>query len=96
MDQHVRTFFNRSARGFQFGRVDRHSDFVRMTFFNCRPNDRPKRIDRMIFVDDVPNFYEIRFLLRELAHEVAGLLWRVDLQDRRVAEIEFLARDAGD
>ena len=76
--------------------MHRDPNMVGVTFFNCRTDGRPKGIDRMIFVDDVPNFYEIRFLLRELAHEVAGLLWRVDLQDRRVAEIEFLARDAGD
>src|SRR5207247_6389214 len=34
--------------------------------------------------------------LGELAHELARLIGSVDLHNRRIAEIEFLARDTGD
>ena len=96
MDQHVCAFFNRSTRSFQFSRVNCDSDFVRMTFLNGGADNRAERIDRMILVDDVPNLHQIWFLFREFANEFARLIGRIDLHDRRIAEIEFLARDTGD
>ena len=39
---------------------------------------------------------QIGLLLGKFAHECARLLGTIDLDDRRIAEIEFLARDAGD
>src|SRR5215472_10344923 len=72
------------------------TNLLRVTLFDCRAHDRPERIDGMIFVDDVPDLHQIGFLLREFAHELARLIGRVDLHYWRIAEIELLARDAGD
>ena len=95
MHQNVRAFFNCCARRFQFGRVNRHADLMGVTFFNRGANGRPETVDRMILVDDVPDLHQIGFLLGEFAHELARLLGTVDLHDRRIAKIEFLAGDAG-
>ncbi len=96
MDENIRAFFDCRACRLQFGRVHCDADFVRMTFFNCRAHDRPEAFDRMILIDDVPNLHQIGFLLGEFAHEFSRLIGRVDLDDRRIAEIEFLARDTRD
>jgi hypothetical protein len=94
VDKHVRAFFHCRARSLELGCVHRDTDFVRVTLFDCRADDRTERIDGMIFVDDVPDLHQIRFLFRQLAHELARLIGCIDLHDWRIAEIEFLARDA--
>ena len=92
--EHVHAFFNRGARRFQFGRVHGDADFARVAFFNRRTHDRPKRIDRMILINDVPDLQQIRILLRELAYELARLIRIVDLNNWRIAQIELRPRHA--
>ena len=46
-------------------------------------------LNRMIFVHDVPDFDDVRFLFGKLAHELPCLLGSIDLHNRRIAEIEF-------
>ena len=96
VDKHIGAFFNGRARGFQFGRVNGDANFVRVTFFNRRTRNGPKRIDRMIFVHDVPDFHQIGLLLDEFANELPRLLGSLDLHNWRIAEIKFLARNTGD
>src|SRR5262249_51497349 len=87
--------FNCCARRFQFGRVNRDPDFVSVTLFNCRARDRAEFLDRLILIDDVPDLYQIRFLRRELADELARLIRGFDLHYWWIAEIEFFARYTG-
>jgi hypothetical protein len=93
VNKHVRAFFHRRARGLELCCVHGDTNLVGMTLFDRRPDDRPKGVDRMILVDDVPDLHQIRFLFRQFTHELACLVRRVDLNDWRIAEIEFLARD---
>src|SRR4029077_19257823 len=67
-----------------------------VTFFDRRADNRTEAVNRMILVDDVPNLHEIGILGGELAHELEGLIRRVDLDYGRIAEIELRSRDAGD
>src|SRR5207249_2835711 len=94
--EHIGAFFNSSARGLQFGRVNCDAQFARVTFFDRCADDRPETVERMIFIDDVPNLHEIGILRGEFAHEVARLIGRIDFYDRRIAKIELWSRDAGD
>ena len=96
MDEDVGAFFHGGARCFQFGRMNRDAQFARMTLFNRRANDRPKAIDRMVFIDDVPDLHQVRFLLGQFADELARLIGSFELHYRRIAKIEFLARNARD
>jgi len=96
VNENVRAFFDGGTRRLQFGRMDRDANVVRVTFFNRCPDRRSKRIDRMILVDDLPDLHEVGFLLGQFAHELARLIRAVDLDDRRITQIELLARDAGD
>ena len=89
--EHIGPFFDRRARRLQFSRMNRDADFVRMTFFNRRTDDRPKRIDRIVLIDDVPNLHQVWILFRQFAHEFARLIRRIDFHDRRIAKIKFLA-----
>ena len=57
MDEHVRAFFHRGARGLELGSVHSNASFVRMTFFNRCADDRPEALNRMIFVHDVPDLH---------------------------------------
>ena len=90
--KNVRAFFHRGARRLEFGGVNGHADLARVTLFDRRPHDRPEAVDRMIFVDDVPNLHEIGILRGEFAHEFARLLRVVDLNYGRVAQIELRPR----
>ena len=96
MYEHVCAFFHRGARGLQLGRVYCDTNFVRVTLFNRRADNRPKAVNRMIFVDNVPDLDQIRFSAREFPDEIARLLRSIDLHNRRIAEIEFLPRHARD
>ena len=89
VDEHIGAFFHGGARRFQFCRVHGHANFVGVTFFDRSANDRPKRVDRMILIDDVPDFNEIWILRGQFAHELARLLGSIDFDDRRIAQIEF-------
>ncbi len=88
-------FLNGGARCFQFSRMNGDANLMRVTFFNRGADDRPERINRVILVDDVPDFNQVRVLRGEFAHELARLIGSIDLHNRRIAKIEFLARDAG-
>ena len=68
---------------------------MRVTFFNCGACNRPERINRMILVDDVPDFNQVWLLRGQFTHELARLIGGIDLHDRRIAKIEFLAGDTG-
>jgi hypothetical protein len=68
---------------------------VRVALFNRRADDWPETFDRMILIDDVPNFDQIGFLFCQSPHELSCLIRRIDFDDRRIAEVEFFARDAG-
>src|SRR5439155_11621942 len=46
----------------------------------------------MIFVDDVPDLHQIGILRGEFPHEFARSLGRVDLHNRRIAEIKLWSR----
>ena len=94
--QHIRAFFDRGARGLQLSRVHGDAQFVRMTFFDSRAHDRAEAVDRMIFVDDVPNLDQVGILRREFADELPRLFGRVDLHNRWIAEIELRTRHARD
>ena len=83
--EHVGAFFDCGAGSFQFGCVHCHANFVRVTLFNGRANNWAKGIDRMVFVDNVPNLHQIGFLFGKFAHELARLIGSVDLHDRRIA-----------
>src|SRR5262249_43131712 len=65
-------------------------------FFNRSPHDWSEAFDRMIFVDNVPNLHQIRFLFGQFSNELPCLIRRIDFDNRWIAEIEFLARNAGD
>ncbi|PYK99516.1 MAG: hypothetical protein DME32_12635 [Verrucomicrobia bacterium] len=95
MDKPIGAFFHGGARRFQFGRMHGHANFVGVTFFNRSANDRPKRVDRMTLINDVPDFNEIWILRGQFAHELARLIGRIDFDDRRIAQIEFLTGNAG-
>ncbi len=94
VDQNVGAFFNRCACGFQFRCMHHHPNLAGVTFLNGRSRNRTKRLHRMILVDDVPNFYKVRFLFSQFAHELARSFWTIDFHDRRIAQIEFFARHA--
>ena len=94
MDKNVSAFFYRRARSLELGGVHGDANFVGMTLFDCSADNRPESIDRMIFVDDVPDLHQIRFLFRQFAHELTRLIRCVDLHNWRIAKIEFFARDA--
>ena len=89
-------FLNRSTCCFQFSCVNGHANLMRVTFFNCGARDRPERINRMILVDDVPDFNQVRFLRGQFTHELARLIGSIDLHNRRIAKVKFFARDTGD
>ena len=59
-------------------------------------NDRAETFDRMILSDDVPNLDVVGFLRSQFADQFSALFWRVDLDDRRIAEIELRTRNARD
>ena len=67
-----------------------HANFVGVTFFNRSANDRPKRVDRMTLINDVPDFNEIWILRGQFAHELARLLGSIDFDDGRITQIKFL------
>ena len=90
MDEHIGAFFHGRARRFQFCRVHGHANFVGVTLINRSANDRPKRVDRMILIDDVPDFNEIWILRGQFAHELACLIGSIDFNDRRITQIKFL------
>ena len=92
--EYVSAFFHRGARSLQFGRVNSDTQFASVTFFDGRADDRTKAIDRMILINDIPNLHEIGILRGELAHEFAGLIRSVDLDDGRIAQIELWTRHA--
>ncbi len=91
--EHVGAFFNCGASSLQFGRVNSDTNVACVTFFDRRADNWTEAVDRMIFIDDVPNLDEIGILRGELAHELAGLIRRVDLDDGRITEIELRSRD---
>jgi len=95
VDKDIGPFLNRSARCFQFSCMNGHADLMRVTFFDRGARNRPKRINRMILVDDVPDFNQVRLLGDEFTHELARLIGSIDLHNRRIAKIKFFARDTG-
>ena len=95
VDKNVGAFFHGGAGRFQFGGVNGHANFVGVTLANGRANDRPKRVDRMILIDDVPDFNEIWILRRQFADELPRLIGSIDFDDRRITQVELLAGHTG-
>ena len=109
MNEQVGVLLDRGPRRLQFGRVDRDPQVAGvtswMTAFTtgrksaarsaslCRRGSARRR-GRGGRRNDVPDFDVIGFLLREFANEGAPLLRRIDLHDRRIAEVELRARHA--
>src|SRR4051812_33016157 len=76
--------------------MHRDAQFARVAFLDHGVHDRAEFLDRTVGADYVPDLDVIRILRGKLAHKFAALLGRVDLHDRRIAEIELRTRDAGD
>ena len=79
----------------EFGGVHGHAEFACMAFFDDGMNDGSEFLDRVLGVDDVPDLDVVGIFRGELAHQLAALLGRVDLDDGRITEIELRSRDAG-
>src|SRR5438067_13932675 len=78
VDEHLDAFLDRRPGSFQFGGVNGNADMMDMALLNCRANDRPEAIDRMIFVDNVPDLDQVRFVRGEFTDKFARLIRCID------------------